>query len=334
MAISTDKIITDWKKKTYSPIYWLEGEEDFYIDELTDFAEENILSEEEKSFNLTIFYGKDADWRDVINACRRYPMFAERQLIILKEAQQMKDLEQLSAYLNAPLASTILIVAHKQKTIDKRKTFYKTVQGKTIHFIANKMTEEQLPAWIKTQVEAKGYTIKPKSVALLQEHIGNDLSRISNELEKIIVNLDNKKTIDENDIESFIGISKEYNVFELQDAVASRDMFKAIKIINYFEGNPKAGPIHYIIPTLYAMLSKTYAAFGMKDKSDNALKPLFYYNASSLQQGKQMMKNYGQTGIENMLLLIHLYNLKSIGIGATGYSDAALLKELVVKIMM
>ena len=334
MAATLEKIITDWKKKSFSPVYWFEGDEDFYIDELTDFAEEHLLSEEEKSFNLTIFYGKDADWREVINACKRYPMFAERQVVIVKEAQQMKDLEELAAYITSPLSSTILVVAHKQKTLDKRKSMYKLVNSKSVYYLATKITDDLLPAWIKKQVESKGFEIKPKSLALLQEHIGNDLNRISNEIDKIIINLEGKKTIDENDIEAFIGISKEYNIFELQSAIAAKDRSKAIRIIKYFESNPKAASIHYIIPTLYAMLSKTYAAFGMKDKSDAALKPLFYYNSNSLQQGKSIMKSYGQPGVENMLLLLHHYNLKSLGVGSNNTSDAALLTEMVVKMMM
>ena len=332
--MSVEKIISGWKKKSFSPVYWLEGDEDFYIDEITAYAEHHILQEQETSFNLTVFYGRDADWTSVINSCRRYPMFAERQVVILKEAQQMKDIDKLEAYITAPLSSTLLVIALKGSNTDKRTKFYKLLQSNTVYFNAAKIRDNKVVDWITDYIDSKGLSIKPNAAALLEEHIGNDLSRLANEVGKLQINLkENRKEITEDDIETYIGISKEYNVFELQAAIAYRNLAKAIQIINYFESNPKAGPIQRIFPALYSNFSRIISVYGLTDKSDNALKPLFYFNPDALNQAKAMMKNYGLPGMEKLILLLHLYNLKSLGIGDTGNDGATLLKEMMVKMM-
>ena len=330
----TDKeIIADWKKKQFAPIYLLEGDEEYYLDKLIDYAEEHILTEEESSFNLTVFYGKEAEWPDVVNACKRYPMFADRQLVILKEAQAMKDLDKLEPYAKAPLGSTIFIIVHKYNTLDKRKSLYKALKGKASIFTSPKLKDYQLGKWISQTVAEKGFEIKPKSVALIEEHIGNDLSRISNEIDKLALNLKDKKVIDEDDIEKFIGINKEYNVFELQNALAAKDMQKALKIINYFAGNPKAGPIQWALPTIYSYVSKVYASFGQHGATEQNLKQNFYY-APAVEQAKVMIRNYGFEGLERLLLLLHTYNLRSIGVGDSGTASDKLLKEFCVKAMI
>ncbi|MBC7867429.1 MAG: DNA polymerase III subunit delta [Gloeobacteraceae cyanobacterium ES-bin-316] len=332
--MSAEKILTNWKQKNFKPVYWLQGEEEYYIDMLVNFAEHELLSEAEAAFNLTVFYGKDADWAAVMNACKRYPMFAEKQVVLLKEAQHMKDIEKLESYVASPLASTIFIVAYKSKTLDKRTKLSKTVLANAELFNSEKIKEYKIREWIGELVKSKGYSIQPKCVALLEEHIGNDLSRIANEIDKLSLNLAGKKIIEEDDIEKYIGISKEYNVFELQDALARKDLLKALKIIQYFESNPKAVPIQMALPALYAFVSKTYAAFGLSDASDNNLKPIFYHNINAVQQGKLMMKNYGYPGIERLLILLHHYNLKSVGVGDMGTSGPMLMKEMVAKMML
>jgi DNA polymerase III subunit delta len=332
--MSVEKIIGSWKKKLFKPVYWLEGEEDYYIDQVINFAEDHLLPASEASFNLTVFYGKDAEWPAVINACRRYPMFADKQVVILKEAQHMKDIDQLEPYIASPSATTIFVVGFKGKTIDKRKKIYKILQSNAEVLTTKKMPEGKVQEWIKELALNKGYKISGKSAALLEEHVGNDLSRIANEIEKLSVNLQAKETIDENDIEKFIGISKEYNVFELQAMIAKKDLAGAIRIINYFEANPKAAAIQMVLPALYAYFSKIYSAYGMKDQSDATLKPLFYFNQSALAQAKDAMKNYGYGGIEKILLLMHHYNLKSVGINDSGTPGPVLMKEMVAKMMM
>lgn len=331
--MSVEKIIGGWKKKSFRPVYWLEGEEEYYIDQVMDFAEMHLMPAAEAEFNLTVFYGRDADWATVINACRRYPMFADKQVVLIKEAQQMKDIDKLESYISSPLDSTVLVIGYKAKGVDKRTKLYKTLQSNAEVLTTKKIPEGKMQEWIIELAKTKGYKIQPKSAALLEEHIGNDLSRIVNEIDKLSVNLQLKDTIDEDDIEKYIGISKEYNVFELQAAIAKKDLAGCIKIINYFEANPKAAAIQMVLPALYAYFSKIYAVYGLKDKSDTVLRPMFYFNPISLAQAKEAMKHYGYAGIEKMLLLLHHYNLKSIGIGDTGSSGAMLMKEMVVKMM-
>ncbi|HQW84302.1 MAG TPA: DNA polymerase III subunit delta [Ferruginibacter sp.] len=331
--MSAEKIIGDWKKKSFKNIYWLEGEEDYYIDMVIDYAEHKILDEAEAGFNLTVFYGKDTDWATVVNACKRYPMFAERQVVILKEAQQMKELDKLESYIEKPLTSTIFVVSHKTKTLDKRGRLYKLLKNSAEIFTAEKIKDYKLQEWIGDYVRGQGYKINAKAISLLDEHIGNDLNRIVNEIDKLALNLKGKKDITEDDIEKFIGISKEYNVFELQAAIAKKDLAKAIKIIQYFESNPKAGPIQMVLPALYASFSKVYTIFGMKDKSEAALKPHFYFNSVAVKNALESANNFGYNGIEKILLLLHQYNLKGVGVGDTGTSDASLMREMVVKMI-
>ena len=331
--MSSEKIIRDWEKKIFKPLYWLEGEEEYYIDLVMDYAERRILNEADAGFNLTVFYGKDAQWTDIINACRRYPMFAERQVVLLKEAQQMKDLDKLEGYFERPLASTVLVVGYKGKTLDKRTRFYKLIKQSSELFHSEKIKDHKLHEWITRFVADQGFTISEKAVSLLEEHVGNDLSRIANEIEKLSLNIKGKKEIKEDDIERYIGISKEYNVFELQSAIARKDLAKAVKIISYFEGNPKAGPIQMVLPALYASFSKIYTVFGMPDKSESALKPHFYYNPVAVKNALDTIRLYGYEGIERIILLLHHYNLKGVGVGDMGTSDASLLREMVVKMI-
>jgi len=330
--MSVEKIIGEWKKKVYKPVYWLEGEEDFFIDKVMNFAEHHILPASEVSFNLTVFYGKDANWADVINACCRYPMFADRQVVLLKEAQQMRDIDKLESYIEKPLASTIFVVSYKEKKVDGRSRLAKLLKEKGEMLTTKKMYENQLPEWTSDLVQSKGYSISQKALFLLVDHIGNDLSRIDNEVNKVLVNLSTRKTITEDDIEKYVGISKEYNPFELQDALAKKDMVKAIRIIQYFEANPKAGPIQLILPTLYNLFSKTYMVFGQTGKEEKIIASNIGVNPYFVKDYIVAAKNYGYEGIENALLLLHAYNLKSVGVNDMGTSDASLLKELVVKI--
>ncbi len=331
--MSAESIISEWKTRIFKPIYWLEGEEPYFIDKIIDYAEHYILNESEAAFNLTVFYGRDADWTAVVNACMRYPMFAERQVVLLKEAQHMKDIEKLEGYVNKPLSSTVLVVAYKDKKVDGRTNISKYLKKNAEVFFAKKIYESQLPEWTKNMIVAKGYQITPPALQLLVENTGNDLSRLANEVEKVAINLANTKTIDENAIEKYVGISKEFNAFELQTAIARKDLAKAIQIIQYFNANPKAAPIQVILPAVYSYFSKIYSIFGMEDKSENGVKPLFTNNFYAAKEGIAAAKTYGIQGIEKILLLLHEYNLRSIGINDTGTKDADLLKEMVVKMV-
>ncbi|MFM2338172.1 MAG: polymerase subunit delta [Bacteroidota bacterium] len=331
--MSVEKIIAEWKKKTFKPLYWLEGEEEYYIDKLTHYAEHHILSESEASFNLSIFYGKDANWAEVVNACRRYPMFAERQVVILKEAQQMKDVTKLEGYIDNPLSTTLFIVCYKEKKIDARTKFAKTVKEKGVLFSTKKMYDRELPAWAQEMIKERGLTITPKGLALLVEHIGNDLSRIENEIEKLSINLGKRTNITEDDIENYIGVSKEYNIFELQAAMAAKDLSRAIKIIQYFDSNPKAAPLQLVLPSLYGFFSKVFMVFGANSNDEKTVASVIGVNPFFVKDYLQAARKYGYAGVEKGLLLLHQYNLKSIGIGSIHTDGGALLKEMTVKMM-
>lgn len=326
-------IVSDWKNEKFSPVYWLEGEEDFYIDEILNYAEKNILSETEAAFNQTIFYGKDANWADVINACRRYPMFAERQLVLLKEAQHMRDIDKLESYIDHPLPSTIFVIAYKGKTLDGRSKLSKLLKKRGYLFVSKKIYDNQLPAWTNGYLQSKGFEITTKALMLLVDHVGNDLNRIANEVDKLSMNLGADKKITEDEIEKYIGVSKEYNISELQQALSKKDLAKTIKIIQYFDANPKAAPMPWLLPSLYNYFSKMLVVSRMNDKSDRALKPLFFHNPVLVQQAKDTLMAYSFEEIEMIILLLHDYNLKSIGIHTVNNDPAALLKELAVKIV-
>lgn len=331
MAI--EKIISEFKKGQYKPVYWLEGDEPYFIDKLVEYAEHNILNESEASFNLTVFYGRDADWTSVINACTRYPMFAERQVVLLKEAQHMKDIEKLESYISNPLSSTVFVVAFKDKKLDGRTNLARVIKKRAELFQSKKLYESALPEWTKSMVQSKGYDITSQALQLLIDHIGNDLNRLENEVEKVWINLGSKKKIDADDIEKFVGISKEFNAFELQAAIAKKDLVKAIRIIQYFQANPKAAPIQMILPAIYSFFSKVYAVFGLDDRSENGVKTLFNNNYYAAKEGLAASQTFGLQGIEKILLLLHEYNLRSIGIKDTGTADADLMKEMVVKMV-
>lgn len=333
--MSVEKILQDWKKGNFKPIYWLEGEESYFIDVLMDYAEKSIISEAEQGFNLSVFYGKDADWAAVVNACRRYPMFAERQVVLLKEAQQMREIEKLESYVENPLSSTVFVVSHKEKKVDGRKGLGKKLKdSKLIEvFTTKKLYDNQLPEWAGNMVKNKGLSISPKALHMLVDHIGNDLNRIENEIEKLTLNLVGKKSISEDDVENYIGVSKEFNVFELQAAIAQKDLAKSIRIIQYFESNPKAGPIQLILPSVYNFFSKLYILVGTEGVDEKSAASLLGVSPFFVKDYLSAARKYDYAGVEKVLLLLHQYNLRSVGVHNGGSSDAGLLKEMVVKIM-
>jgi len=323
--------MTEWKNQQFKPVYWLEGDEEYFIDKAVDYAEHHILTESEAAFNLSIFYGRDTSWPDVINACRRYPMFAERQVVLLKEAQHMKDVEKLEGYIENPLGSTVFIVSYKDKKIDGRSKLAKLLKQKAVFITTKKIYDSQLPEWTQDLLRSKDLLISPKGLALLVDHIGNDLTRIEKEIEKISINLAKRKTITEEDIEEFVGVSKDFNVFELQSALAKKDLAKSIRIVQYFESNPKAAPIQLVLPSLYGFFSKVFMVFGAKDRDEKSIATSIGVNPFFVKDYLQAAKMYEYQGIEKVLLLLHQYNLKSIGIQNASAEDGSLLKEMICK---
>lgn len=332
--MAAEKIIGEWKRGIYKPIYWLEGDEEYFIDKVVDYAEHKILSPSEASFNLSVFYGKDAQWSDVVNACMRYPMFAERQVVLLKEAQQMRDIAKLEPYIEKPLGSTIFVVSYKEKKVDGRSKLAKLLKEKGEMLTTKKLYDNQLPEWTSELVHSKGYTISQKALLLLVDHIGNDLSRIDNEIDKLLVNLGTRRSISEDDVEKYVGVSKEYNPFELQNALARKDITRALRIVNYFEANPKAAPIQLVLPALYNLFSKTYMIFGQNNNDEKAIALNIGVSPFFVKDYLLTAKNYGPAGVTNALMLLHHYNLRSVGVGDVGTSDGALMKELVIKVAL
>jgi len=326
-------IISDWKKGSYKPLYWLEGEEEYFIDKVMKYAENSILNESETAFNLSVFYGKDADWAAVINACRRYPMFSEKQVVLLKEAQQMRDIDKLEAYIENPLTSTIFVVSYKEKKVDGRTRLAKLLKEKGVVLTTKKLYDNQLPEWTEELVESKDLTISQKALMLLVDHIGNDLSRIENEIDKIAINLGKRKGISETDVEQYVGVSKDYNVFELQAALATKNLSKAIRIIQYFEANPKAAPIQLILPSLYGFFSKVFMIYGLNTRDEKTIAASLGVNTFFVKDYLKATSVYNYADVEKLLLLLSDYNLKSIGINNSGAPDASLLKEMVVKMI-
>ncbi len=324
-------ILHSWSKGQFSPFYWLEGEEDYFIDQLTEAAEKSILKPEEAAFNCTVFYGRDTSWADVLNQCRRYPMFAERQVVILKEAQQLRDIEKLEPYFEQPLSSTILIIAHKEKKLDNRKKVARLIKEKGAYVFFKKLSEKDIASWIEQRLAERAYKIAPRALLLMVDHLGSDLSRIAQEIEKLQLNCKPGSVIDEHAIERFVGVNKEFNVFELQTALAQKDFLKAFRIIQYFKQNPKAAPLQLILPLLYSFFSKVYMLFGTDATDDRTIAGQLGIPPFSIRNYKEAARLYGYKGTELNLLLLHQYNLKSVGVGATSTDDSSLLKELIFK---
>lgn len=331
--MSAEKIITDWKKDSFKPVYWLEGEEVYFIDKVVQYAENKILNESEAEFNRYILYGKDTNVQELISTCRKYPMFGQKQVVIVKEAQSLKQIEQLEGYLLTPQPSTILIIAYKDKKLDARTKFSKAVKNNGELLTTKKLYDNELPAWTSEMIASMGLTIEQKALMLLIDHIGNDLSRIENEIQKLVVNLKERKNITGEDIETYVGISKDFNGFEFQKAVAYKDFPKAIRIIQYFNANPKAASIQMILPNLYSFFSKVAVGYSLQTTDEKAIASGIGVHYFFAKDYLTAMRNYSYQKVEYILLHLHNYNLKSIGINDTGTSDAELLKELTVKIM-
>ena len=331
--MNLEKILIELKKRNFKPVYWLEGDEEFYIDQMISYAERQILSESEAGFNLSIFYGKDTSWTDLLNTCRKYPMFSDLQVVILKEAQSMKDIDKLESYIDKPLNSTLLFVAYKNKKVDGRTKLARLLKEKAVVLTTKKLYDNELPEWTGNLVKSKGYTITNKALFLLIDHIGNDLSRLNNEIDKLVMNLSARKNITDDDIETYVGVSKEFNVFELQQAIASKDLYKAIRIVQYFDANPKAAPIQLIFPSLYNFFSKVQMIYGVPSRDDKAIAAAIGVNAWFVKDYVQAAGRFNNVEIEKLLLLLHQYNLKGLGVNNAGHSDAMLLKEMVVKMI-
>ncbi len=334
-------ILKDLKNKKYKPIYLLHGEEPYYVDLVSDFVEHKLLSEAERGFNQTVFYGKDTDVMTVLNASKRYPMMADYQVVLVKEAQDMKwgnddadkkGINPLLNYLENPLSSTILVFCYKYGKFDKRKKTYKAIEKSGLIFESAPLYDSKVPAWIEGFISEKGYRINQQASLMLAEYLGNDLSKIANELEKLMLNVPAGQEITLKHIQDNIGISKEYNVFELQTALSKKDAFKANQIINYFEANPKANPIVLVLGNLNNFFSKVLAFHYLSDKSPQSVAKALSVNPYFTKDYELAARNYNYGKTMQVISYLREYDLKSKGVDSTT-DHGGLMKELVFKIL-
>jgi DNA polymerase III subunit delta len=329
-----EEIMTDLKNKIYKPVYLLMGEETYYIDEISNFISTNVLTESEKTFNQVVMYGRDTEVVSVINAARRFPMMSNHQVIILKEAQDLKKFEDMVYYVDKPLKSTILVICYKYKSLDKRKKVYDAFKKNGVIFESKKLYENQIPDWISSYLKKNNYTIEPNAVRLLTEFLGTDLGKIANELNKLIITLpsDVRKIVPEH-IEKNIGFSKDYNNFELHKALTNKDVLKANRIINYFGKNPGDNPLTVTITSLYFFYAKVLQYHFLPDKSKNNVASVLRVNPFFVTDYENTAKKYPIKKVVEIISYLREYDLKSKGMGNSSTSESDLLKELVFKII-
>ena len=352
------QILTDLKRRIFKPIYFLSGEEAYYIDKVSDYIEKNVLDESEQEFNQTILYGKEVDMNAIISSAKRFPMMSDYQVVIVKEAQNLKELGKvggsdsdedvveespkkksgsatnpLVAYLQHPQPSTILVFCYKYKTLDKRSTVYKSLQKNHIFLETKKLYDNKIPEWITDFVEEHRYKISPKASFLLAESLGNDLSKISNEVEKLFINLKEGEEITLELVQDNIGISKEFNVFELQEAIAKKDILKANRIINYFSANEKEHPAVMTLSSLYGYFTKVLSYHFAPDKSKFAVAQTLGVNPFFVDGYIKAAQNYNTSKLKAIFSYLKEYDLKTKGVDNAGVNNGELMKELLFKIL-
>jgi DNA polymerase-3 subunit delta len=327
------KIVNDIKVGNIKPIYFLMGEEPYYIDRLSSYIEENILTEEEKGFNQTVLYGRDVSMEDIISTSKRYPMMAERQVVIVKEAQDLsKTIDKLESYAENPMPSTVLVFCYKYKTLDKRKKLVKYLDKTGLVYESKKLYDNQVGDWIKRVLQGKNYSIEPKATAMLVEFLGTDLSKINNELEKLRIILPKGSTITPKIIEENIGFSKDYNVFELRKALGERNQLKAYQIAHYFAENPKDNPMVVTTSLVFSFFSNVLQYHGLKDKSPKNVASVLKVNPYFLSDYNIALKNYPMKKVSQIVGSLRDIDVKSKGVGANAMPNSDLLKEMLIKV--
>ncbi|RMA58654.1 DNA polymerase III subunit delta [Ulvibacter antarcticus] len=325
------QIVTSIKQGDVKAVYFLMGEEAYYIDAISNFIESSVLSEEEKGFNQMVLYGRDVSIDDIISHAKRYPMMAERQVIIVKEAQDLsRTIENLVAYVENPQPTTVLVMCYKYKTLDKRKKLSKSIAKHGVIFESKKLYENQVPDWIRRVLAGRGYTITPKAAQMLVEFLGNDLGKVNNELEKLQLIIKPGEQITPQIVEENIGISKDFNNFELQNAIGEKDIKKAFAIVQYFAQNPKNHPIVMTVALLYSFFSKLLKFHALTNKRD-AAKSLGV-NPYFIKDYELAARNYPMKKVSAVISSIREIDMKSKGVGASNLPQGDLLKELLVKI--
>jgi DNA polymerase III subunit delta len=327
------KIVNDIKAGNIKPIYFLMGEETYYIDKLSDYMEQNILTEDEKGFNQTVLYGRDVTLEDIVSTSKRYPMMAERQVVIVKEAQDLaKTIDKLESYAENPMPSTVLVFCYKYRTLDKRKKVTKHLAKNGVVYESKKLYENQIGDWIKRVLSGKNYSIEPKANAMLVEFLGNDLSKINNELEKLQIILPKGSTITPKHIEENIGFSKDFNNFELLNALGSKNQLKAYQIAQYFSDNPKANPLIVTTSTVFGFFVKLLKYHGLKDRNPKNVAAVLGVSPFFLKDYDVALKNFPMKKVSQIVSSLRDIDVKSKGVGANALPQSDLLKEMLFKI--
>ena len=339
-----NQIMSELKKKIYRPVYFLMGDEPYFIDMIADYIEANVLDEMEKEFNQSILYGRDITAADVIGAAKRFPMMSEHQVVIIKEAQNIKDLvgkedskdkakHPFVAYIENPQPSTILVICYKYKNIDKRTSIAKLIDKNAVLFESKKLYDNQVADWINNYLKTKDFTIGQRAAGLLAEYLGTSLSKITNELDKLIINLPPKSEITPEHIQTNIGISKDYNVFELQNAIGKKEVLKANRIINYFAANEKENPFVVTVASLYGYFSKILIYHFLADKSKTSVASALGVNPFFVGDYERAAKGFTVGKLKSIFSYLREFDLKSKGVERGSATDGELLKEMVFKIL-
>jgi len=327
------KIIKSISAGDIRPVYLLQGDEPYYIDQITEYFEAHLLDESQKSFNFHLFYGQDLDATSLIERLRSFPMMGERQLIILKEAQQMRTFKGLEPYFENPVTSTVFVINYKGKKIAKNTKIYKYIAKHGVVFNSQRLYENMIPGWIEKYVAGKGLEISPKATALLLEYLGTDLSKIMNSLEKLTINKEAGSKISEEEIETQVGISKDYNVFELGNTLLNRDVARAFRIVRYFIANPKAGPMPVITASFYMHFSKLLLWHRYRPSGTSDIVKLLKISPYYMNDYKRGASKYNESQARKAIDIIAAYDLKSKGVDVAENNDGALLQELTYKIL-
>ena len=328
-----DQILSDIHKKNFAPVYFLTGEEPYFIDMISDTIENEALDEADRAFNQIVVYGRDVDVETIANHARSFPMMGERMVVIVKEAQDVKELENFEAYLDAIPETTLLVFAYKYKKFDKRKTLAKKIDKKGVWFESKKLYDSNIPGWIQNYLKGEGYAITPKATQMLADFLGTDLHKVANELKKLTIALPKNKSIDDADVERNIGISKDFNVFELQNAIGNRDVLKANRIVNYFGDNGKDNPLLVTAITLYGYFSKLIKLHCTQDKSQGNLASVLGVNPYFVKDYITAARNYSpQVCIRNIAILRE-FDMKSKGYDSGEVSEKDLYREMIFKLM-
>ena len=333
--ITYEEIARDLKNRIYKPVYYLMGEETYYIDKISEYIAQTVLTDEEKEFNLTVMYGADTEVATIINTAKRYPMMSEYQVVIVKEAQSVKKMEELSFYLQKPLQSTILVLCHKHGTIDRRKKLAAEIEKVGVLFESKKIKDAQLPGFIASYLKRKSVDIESKASEMMAEFVGTDLSRMAGELEKLVITLpQGTRRVTPEHIEKNIGISKDYNVYELRAALVAKDVLKANTIIHFFAQNPKANPIQQTLGGLFGFFSNLMLAYYAPEKTEQGIAAQL--GLRSTWQAREYitaMRNYSGVKVMQIIGEIRYCDARSKGVGNSSLSDADLLRELIYKIL-